>query len=46
MNNDKSITESGDWMETYEGQLAIDVYQDDSSVIIKSPIAGVSREDI
>ena len=46
MNNDKSITESGDWMETYEGQLAIDVYQDDSSVIIKAPIAGVGREDL
>ena len=46
MNNNKSIAESGDWMETYEGQLAIDVYQDDSSVIIKAPIAGVGREDL
>lgn len=46
MNTDKSITESGDWMETYEGQLAIDVYQDDSSVIVKAPIAGVGREDL
>ncbi|MGA2667150.1 MAG: Hsp20/alpha crystallin family protein [Patescibacteria group bacterium] len=46
MSNDKSITESGDWMETYEGQLAIDVYQNDNNVIIKAPIAGVSREDL
>lgn len=46
MSNDKSITESGDWMETYEGQLAIDVYQDDSNVILKAPIAGVGREDL
>jgi HSP20 family protein len=46
MNSDKSITESGDWMETYEGQLAIDVYQDDNSVVLKAPIAGVGREDL
>lgn len=44
--NDKSIAESGDWMETYEGQLAIDVYQDENNVIIKAPIAGVGREDL
>src|SRR3989304_9312003 len=35
-----------DWMEDYEGQLAIDVYQTDNDVIIKAPIAGVRREDL
>lgn len=29
-----------------EGQLSVDVYQDDDSVIIKSTIAGVEPEDI
>ncbi len=35
-----------DWMEDYEGQLAIDVYQTDNDVVIKAPIAGVKREDL
>jgi len=35
-----------DWMDEEEGQLAIDAYQDDDSVIIKAPIAGVSVEDL
>jgi HSP20 family protein len=36
-----------DWLaEETEGQLAIDVYQDDHSVYILAPIAGVSAADI
>ena len=35
-----------DWMEDYEGQLAIDVYQTDDEVVVKAPIAGVKREDL
>ena len=36
----------GDWLEEYEGQLAIDVYQTPESVIIKAPIAGVKPSDL
>ena len=35
-----------DWTSGYEGQLAIDVFQTDNDIIIKSAIAGVSPEDI
>ena len=36
-----------EWLEDEEeGQLAIDAYQDDDSVIIKAPIAGVNAEDL
>jgi HSP20 family protein len=35
-----------DWMEDYEGQLAIDVYQTEDDVILKAPIAGVKPEDL
>jgi HSP20 family protein len=36
-----------EWLEEEEeGQLAIDAYQDDESVVIKAPIAGVSIEDL
>lgn len=36
-----------DWMnDEYEGQLAIDVYQTENDVVIKAPIAGVSRENL
>ena len=35
-----------DWMEDYEGQLAIDVYQTDDDIVVKAPIAGVKREDL
>ena len=40
------VTGSDEWMEEYEGQLAIDVYQTGSEVVIKAPIAGVKPEDI
>lgn len=36
-----------EWLEEEEeGQLAIDAYQDDESVVIKAPIAGVNIEDL
>ena len=35
-----------DWMEEYEGQLAVDVYQDNDNVVLKAPIAGVRPEDL
>lgn len=35
-----------DWMEEYEGELAIDVYQTADDVVIKAPIAGVRQEDL
>lgn len=36
-----------DWLEDEEeGQLAVDAYQDDESVTIKAPIAGVNIEDL
>lgn len=37
---------SDDYLEQYEGQLAIDVYQTDDSIIIKTPIAGVRPENL
>jgi len=35
-----------EWMEEFEGQLAIDVYQTPGEVILKAPIAGVRQEDL
>jgi len=35
-----------EWMEEFEGQLAIDVYQTPGEIIIKAPIAGVRQEDL
>lgn len=45
MAEDQTIT-NPDWMEETEGQLAVDVYQNDDSVIVKAPIAGVRPEDL
>lgn len=42
----KEEKQSDDWMEEYEGQLAIDVYQTPEEMIIKAPIAGVAPEDL
>lgn len=41
-------TESSDeWLsESYEGQLAVDVYQTEDDIVIQSTIAGVSADDI
>lgn len=38
--------EKTDWLEEYEGELAIDVYQTDEAIVIKAPIAGVKAEDL
>lgn len=35
-----------DWMEDYEGQLAIDVFQTADDMVLKAPIAGVSPENL
>lgn len=38
---------SQDWLEEGDGgQLAIDAYQTDDSVVLKAPIAGVNPEDL
>ena len=42
----KDLTTDKDWMEEYEGQLAIDVYQDNDFVVLKAPIAGVKPENL
>ncbi|MFH1749723.1 MAG: Hsp20/alpha crystallin family protein [bacterium] len=42
----KTRDESEDWMQDYEGQLAIDVYQTNDDVLIKAPIAGVKPENL
>ncbi len=41
-------TPAADWLstESFEGQLAVDVYQTPREIIIKSTIAGVRPEDI
>jgi len=42
-----SETNQNDWLaEETEGQLAVDVYQDEHSIYILAPIAGVSASDI
>ncbi len=47
MNQKAQTDESNeDWMEEYEGQLALDVFQDPDSVIVKAPIAGVKPNDL
>lgn len=40
------ISTENDWMQDYEGQLAIDAYETDDSVVVKAPIAGVNPEDL
>ena len=44
----KNETKEEEWLEDEdeEGQLAVDAYQDDESVTIKAPIAGVNIEDL
>ncbi len=40
-------SQKSDWLEDEdEGQLSVDVYQDETSIIVKSTIAGVNPEDI
>jgi len=35
-----------DWLTDYEGQLAIDVYENDDSVVLTAPLAGVDKKDL
>jgi len=44
--DDKSKKGDEDWFSDYEGQLAVDVYQTPSEIVIKAPIAGVKPEEI
>lgn len=44
--SDNSMVDPTEWMEEFEGQLAIDVYQTPTDIIIKAPIAGVRQEDL
>ena len=46
MNDNKLQMKNADWMEDYEGQLAVDVYQSQDSLTLKAPIAGVKPEDL
>lgn len=46
MNKEKSQKDEEGWFEEYEGQLAVDAYQTNDSVIIKAPIAGVKPADL
>jgi len=34
------------WLSNFEGQLAVDVYQTATDIVIKAPIAGVRPDDI
>jgi len=49
--NERQVTEEEQWFsdednDSYEGQLAVDVYQDKKNIYIKAAIAGVEPEDI
>jgi len=42
----KDLATTEDWMEEYDGQLAIDAYQTSDEIVVKAPIAGVKPEDL
>lgn len=44
--NDKPAVQKEDWLDDYEGQLTIDVYQTDDDIIVQSTIAGVKPENL
>jgi HSP20 family protein len=49
METETEVAEQGqqeEWMNDFEGQLTIDMYQTKDNVIIKSTIAGVKPDDI
>ena len=46
MSKKEEAVDPAEWMEEFEGQLAIDVYQTPESIVIKAPIAGVRQEDL
>ncbi len=41
----QSLNEDQDWLDE-EGELTIDVYQDNSNIYIKSPLPGIDVEDV
>ena len=43
---EKEDQKSEDWMREYDGQLALDAFQTEDSVVIKAPIAGVKPEGL
>lgn len=43
---EKSPQKSEEEAEGFEGQLAVDVYQTEDEIIVKTPIAGVRPEDL
>ena len=50
LSHDENVPAKGegdeDWFSDYEGQLAVDVYQTPSNIVIKAPIAGVRPDEI
>jgi len=40
------LVDPTEWMEEFEGELAVDVYQTADDIVIKAPIAGVRQEDL
>lgn len=44
--NTNDLTSDNDWMQDYEGQLALDAYQTEDNIVIKAPIAGVKPENL
>jgi HSP20 family protein len=46
MLGEQPTVDPNDWMEEFEGQLAIDVYHTSAEVVLKAPIAGVRQEDL
>jgi HSP20 family protein len=42
----QAVVNPSDWMEEFEGQLAVDIYQTPSDIVIKAPIAGVRPQDL
>lgn len=44
--NTPAVQTNPDWMEEYEGQLAVDVYQTGDDIVLKAPIAGVKPENL
>jgi HSP20 family protein len=43
---EETLVAESEWTEEYEGQLAIDVYDTATQLVIKAPIAGVRQSDI
>lgn len=44
--SDNLKTNGQDWPETVEGQLSVDIFEDEENLVIQSAIAGVSSEDL